>query len=230
MDDSVFRSENTDYYSHQQPPRHHAHAGCCSALARAAASPNPTRIQRSTVLRNGHIPSASKQNKQSTGIASNPNPMPQPKQKRGIASVLTYLPPASHLPLPQQPKASLRILSRVSSARATPQIRNPVPIPILLLIPFRTLTFRFPPVKQSLPRRKRAFDSSPSDYPLHVPPATIADPPAATWSSDSPRLRAARSADSSCPAFPRWSPLGSTRRLPRASFSLHDPYQWSLTS
>ena len=112
--------------------------------------------------------------------------MPQPKQKRGIASVLTYLPPASHLPLPQQPKASLRILSRVSSARATPQIRNPVPIPILLLIPFRTLTFRFPPVKQSLPRRKRAFDSSPSDYSLHVPPATIADPPAATWSSDSP--------------------------------------------
>ena len=65
MDDSVFRSENSDYYSHQQAPRHHA--GCCSALARLAAAPNPTRIQRNTVLRNGHIPSASKQNKASRG-------------------------------------------------------------------------------------------------------------------------------------------------------------------
>ena len=100
MDDSVFRSENSDYYSHQQAPRHHA--GCCSALARLAAAPNPTRIQRNTVLRNGHIPSASKQNKQSTGIASNPNPMPQPKQKRASLPCSLVCPATCRCPSPKR--------------------------------------------------------------------------------------------------------------------------------
>ena len=185
MDDSVFRSENRDYYSHQQAPRHHA--GCCSALARLAAAPNPTRIQRNTVLRNGHIPSASKQNKASRGThrirtrCRSQNRKGHRFRAHSFAQPLAAAPAQSVRQVPVPP----------------PQIRTPCshsyPPPNSLFAPhIRFVNSRVAAATEAA----RAFDSSPSDL---FAACSAGNHRRSSGGHLELGLAPARSADSSCP-------------------------------